>query len=137
MFNHVLCLNFNITQLYRWVILNLLAHIFRRKVVDTYQLQNLIELEVNLTYFILEKKLILRNINLYEGARPCSGRTDNMCSKNLFSLMRVLGLEVFLHQAFFFRGEPGDSNLLLNGLAISLEPSHGDILKLRWFKILR
>ena len=45
--------------------------------------------------------------------------------------MRVLGLEVFLHQAFFFCGEPGDSNLLLNGLAISLEPSHCDILKLR------
>ena len=65
-------------------------------------------------------------------------RTDGQhVFKNLFSLMRVLGLEVFLHQAFFFCGEPGDSNLLLNGLAISLEPSHGNILKLIWFKILR
>ena len=71
------------------------------------------------------------------GAKPCNGRTDNMCSKNLFSLMRVLSLEVFLQQAFFFCGKPGDSNLLLNGLAISLEPCHGNILKLIWFKILR
>ena len=35
---HVLCLSFNTTQLYRWVILNLLAHIFKKEVVDTYQL---------------------------------------------------------------------------------------------------
>ena len=67
-------------------------------------------------------------------------RTDgqHVFKKNfLFSLMRVLSLEVFLQQAFFFCGIPGDSNLLLNGLAISLEPSHGNILKLIWFKILR
>ena len=65
-----------------------------------------------------------------QGTKPCNERTDNMCSKNLFSLMRVLSLEVVLQHAFFFCGKPGDSNLLLNGLAISLEPCHGNILKL-------
>ena len=57
MFDHVLSLSFGTAQLYKQVVLNLLAHIFKRKVVDTYQLKNLIELEVDLTYFIIEKKL--------------------------------------------------------------------------------
>ena len=66
-------------------------------------------------------------------------RTDgqHVIKKFLFSLMRILSLEVFLQQASFWSGTPGNSNLLLNGLAISLEPSHGNILKLIWFKILR
>ena len=66
-------------------------------------------------------------------------RTDgqHVIKNFLFSLMRILSLEVFLQQAGFWSGAPGNSNLLLDGLAISFEPSHCNILKLIWFKILR
>ena len=65
-------------------------------------------------------------------------RTDgqHVIKKFLFSLMRILSLEVFLQQAGFWSGAPGNSNLLLDSLAISFEPSHCNILKLIWFKIL-
>ena len=50
------CLSFNITQLYIWVMLNLLAHIFKKEVVDTYQLKNLIELEADFDLFYFREK---------------------------------------------------------------------------------
>ena len=57
MFDHVLSLSFNTTQLYIWVILNLLAHIFKKEVVDTYQLKNLIELEADFDLFYFREKI--------------------------------------------------------------------------------
>ena len=65
-------------------------------------------------------------------------RTDgqHVIKNFLFSLMRILSLEVFLQQAGFWSGAPGNSNLLLDSLAISFKPSHCNILKLIWFKIL-
>ena len=66
-------------------------------------------------------------------------RTDgqHVIKKFLFSLMRILSLEVFLQQAGFWSGAPGNSNLFLDSLAISFKPSHCDILKLIWLKNLK
>ena len=83
------CLSFNITQLYIWVILNLLAHIFKKEVVDTYQLKNLIELEADFDLFYFREKIWFWGTKIYTGTKPCNGRTDNMCSKkkNLYKAL--------------------------------------------------
>ena len=57
MSDHVLSLSFGTAQIYRQVTLNLLAHMFKRKVVGTYQLQSLSELEVNFDLFYYREKL--------------------------------------------------------------------------------
>ena len=57
--------------------------------------------------------------------------------QNLFSLRRILSLEISLQLAGFWSGTSGNSNLFLDSLAISFKPSHCDILKLIWFKNLK
>ena len=57
MFDHELSLSFGTTQIYIQVTLSLQAHMFKRKIVGTYQLQSLSELEVNFDLFYYREKL--------------------------------------------------------------------------------